>query len=121
MDIQTYRVLHILGLVLLMLGLGAVLGAGRDAARPRRLGLALHGLGLLVMLVAGFGLMARRGWSGPGEWPLEIILKMVIWGAIAVLPILVRKGVVPTIMGWLLAAALATTAAWLALTMPLST
>lgn len=118
MDYDTYKFLHILGLVLLMLGLGAILGAGREAAKARRLGAALHGLGLLVMLVAGFGLMARLEIMGFASWPLWVILKMGIWLVIAVLPVLVKKQVVPSAIGWLVAAALAATAAWLALTKP---
>lgn len=115
MPYETYKILHILGLILLMLGLGASLGAGREVARARRVGAIFHGVGLLVIIVAGFGMMARAGIHG---WPLWLILKICIWVLIATLPLLVKKGKLPSAIAWLLAAALATTAAWLALTKP---
>jgi hypothetical protein len=120
MDYNTYKILHILGLVLLMLGLGAILGAGREAAKARSFGGMLHGIGLLVMLVAGFGMMAKpqSGIGGVSSWPMWLIAKMGIWVVIAILPVLVKRQVLPSAIGWLLAAALAATAAWLALTKP---
>jgi uncharacterized membrane protein SirB2 len=118
MDYNTYKILHVLGLVLLMLGLGAILGAGREAAKARRFGGMLHGIGLLVMIVAGFGMMARQGIMGLSSWPMWLIAKMGIWVVIAILPVLVKRQVLPSAIGWLLAAALAATAAWLALTKP---
>jgi uncharacterized membrane protein SirB2 len=118
MDYNTYKILHVVGLVLLMLGLGAILGAGREAAKARRFGGMLHGLGLLVMVVAGFGMMARLEIMGVSTWPMWLIAKMAIWVVVAILPVLVKKQIVPGAIGWLLAAALAATAAWLALTKP---
>lgn len=118
MSYESYKILHVLGLVLVMLGLGAILGSGREVARARRIGSILHGVGILVMIVAGFGLMARLGIMGPEHWPLWLILKMGIWVLIALLPVFVKKDVIPSAVGWLVAAGLAAIAAWLALTKP---
>ena len=103
---------------LLFLGLGgSVLGARTDEGRAPKLATILHGVGLLVMLVGGFGMLARLGivnWPWPG-WALG---KMGVWLAIGALPVLVRRKVLPRGVAWLVAAALAATAAWLALYKP---
>jgi uncharacterized membrane protein SirB2 len=108
---QTYRFLHICGLVLLMLGFGAILFA-KDGERPRA-GTILHGIGLLVMLVAGFGVMAKTHIMAPDSWPGWLVTKMVVWLLIGALPTLLRAGVVPRKLGWLVVLALAASAAWL--------
>ena len=106
------------GLAVVMLGLGAILGPGRDAPGSRRWGNLLHGTGLFLMLVGGFGMMARLGIGGPGSWPVWLIVKMGIWLLLALLPVAVRRGVVPRSISWLIAAFLVATAAWSALIKP---
>jgi hypothetical protein len=68
MSYEVYRILHIAGLSMLALGLGGILLApGGAEGKASRLGVFLHGLGLLVMLVAGFGMMAKLAIAWP--WP----------------------------------------------------
>ena len=47
----------------------------------------VQGIGLLVMLVTGFGLLARLGLG----YPHFAIVKTVLWVVIAMLPVLFRK------------------------------
>jgi hypothetical protein len=75
MSLAAYKVIHIFGVLLVFAGLGAMLGEGSR----RRLASASHGIGLLIVLIAGFGALARLGLSGPGSWPLWIWLKLAIW------------------------------------------
>lgn len=116
MSLETYKIIHITGLALLFLGLGGMLLTPADK-RPK-LGYVLHGLGLLALLVAGFGLMARMGIMGPGNWPVWLWCKMCVWLLMALLPMLVKKAIVPPFLGWLVAAAAGGAAAWLALLKP---
>lgn len=53
-------------------------GDDRDVAPLRRLLMIGHGVALLVVFVAGFGLMAKRGIMG-GGWPLWIWIKLALW------------------------------------------
>lgn len=100
---------------MLFLGLGGMLLARREPdSKPARLPGILHGVGLVLMLVAGFGLQARLELGFP-PW---LICKVGVWLLIGALPVLVRRGVVPRGLGWLLALALGILAIWLGKTKP---
>lgn len=59
-----YKFLHHLGLVLTFLslgGLGALALTGQAQSKARTPFVALHGTGLIIILVAGFGWLAKLG------------------------------------------------------------
>ena len=90
-----YNVVHIVGLILLMaaLGGGAVRGmhAGADAPSTRRLLAALHGSGLFLILLGGFGMLARLEIMHGGGFPAWLWVKLVIWGILATALFLPRR------------------------------
>lgn len=76
-----YKVLHIAGVLFVMIALGGLVAAGRDGDR-RRAGLT-HGIGLVVILVTGFGLLARlQAGFPPWVWG-KLVIWLLIGGAIA--------------------------------------
>lgn len=86
-----YKVIHLFGMLLIFTSLGglaahAASGGTRESNVSRRqLGIA-HGLGLVLMLMAGFGLLANTGTSMASGW---VWGKMIIWlalGAASALP-----------------------------------
>lgn len=91
---ETYKVVHLLGVLLLFFSLGGVAlhalnGGTRQGNVGRKLVAALHGAGTLVILVGGFGMLARleimHGLALPG-W---IWAKVTIWlilGGLVYLP-----------------------------------
>ena len=87
-----YNVVHIVGLVLLMAGLGgmaASAGTPRPAAWMRRSFAAFHGLGVFLVLLGGFGMLARLGIVQGTAWPGWVWVKVGAWavlGASALLP-----------------------------------
>ena len=88
---QLYNLVHIVGLIMLMAGLGAMtLGdPPARASRMRRSAMAFHGIGLFLILLGGFGMLARLGIVRGTSWPLWVWVKMGIWialGAAALLP-----------------------------------
>ena len=98
MSLAFYKVIHILGLLLVFTGLGGItlqayLGGGNGEGR--RLTRIAHGVGLLLMLVAGFGALARLGMGFPG-W---VWLKIVIWIVIAGITVVIRRQ--PQLAGFL--------------------
>ena len=92
---EVYKLLHLLGIMLLFASLGglAVLGLRggeeREVAPVRKLLSITHGVALLVVFVAGFGLMARLGiMSG---WPTWIYIKLALWLVLGAAVALVRR------------------------------
>lgn len=56
-----YRVLHLVGIAMTVLGIGAMIVVARGGAPKgmRRVAAITHGVGLMLVLVAGFGLLAK--------------------------------------------------------------
>lgn len=111
MDPIFYQVLHIIGIIMVFLGYGALLA--RSMASPenvsvRKLGSITSGIGLVLILVAGFGLISKLGHSFTDAW---LIVKMIIWLALGGLIVLInRKPQLAVILWWLLIALGATAA-----------
>ncbi len=81
---QFYNTLHIVGILLLVTALGgmalhAANGGTRTTNVARGLIAALHGLGALFILVAGFGMLARLGVMHGAAFPGWVWAKLVIW------------------------------------------
>ncbi len=78
---QVYKVIHLTGIALILLGLGTVLGTYASTQKPtaslRMVAFIGHGLGMLLALVGGFGMAARLGLTA--GLPLWIYLKLAIW------------------------------------------
>jgi len=80
MPIEFYRILHYVGIALLFIALGGVAsntinGDPKDA-KSRKLLAAAHGTGLVLIVVAGFGMAAKLGVSMTAGW---FVGKLVIW------------------------------------------
>ena len=74
MTLEFYTWLHLAGIGLMLLAIG---GRAQGNDSNRKLLSIAHGGGLLVALVAGFGLMARYEILWP--WPGWLMGKMVLW------------------------------------------
>jgi len=76
-----YKSIHLIGIMLTVASLGGVAihaanGGTRAASLTRTLTTAMHGTGLLLVLVAGFGMLATRSISPASGW---VIVKLCIW------------------------------------------
>ncbi len=89
MPFEFYKVLHIFGLLLTFSGLLALIFVRWNETEPkeqvRKFAMITHGVGLVIMLVSGFGMLAKTGLMS--SLPTWAYIKMVIWllvgGAIA--------------------------------------
>lgn len=81
MPYEFYKILHLTGLILLFSGLMGLLmikmTAGQITGPTKKLIFISHGVGLLFILVSGFGLLARLGLVR--ELPQWIYIKLAIW------------------------------------------
>ena len=111
MDPNFYQVLHIVGISMVFLGYGALLA--RSMAAPenvsvRKLGSITSGIGLLLILVAGFGLVAKLGYNYTETW---ILVKFVIWLLLGGLIVLINRKPQLAMLLWCLLIALSAIAA----------
>lgn len=79
-----YEVLHIIGIAMLFVAIGGVAvhaanGGNTASSRTRPLVGSLHGLGALLILVGGFGMLARIGFQHGGNFPGWLWVKLIIW------------------------------------------
>ena len=115
---SVYKVVHLLGILLLIGGLGglwAMAAAATEESRraARKLVLATHGVAMFLILLAGFGMLARLGISG--SWPLWVWIKVVIWVLLGALPVLLRRPDRPQPALFFLFPILGAIAAWAAI------
>jgi hypothetical protein len=123
-----YKLVHYLGMFLLLMALSAGLaraaGAPRDSddgstSDPwRRRLLAAHGLGLFLVLLGGFGMLARLEITHELALPGWIWAKLGIWGALGA-AVAFRRSRRLAAAALALAPLLALLAGWVALYKPL--
>lgn len=117
MSYEFYKLLHLLSVLFLFTALGSLLVRATDAGGGvKRLASIVHGVSLVLILVAGFGLMARLGLTeGLPGW---VIAKIVVWLLIglAIVPIKRQPGWATAL--WVVLPILGGIAAWLAVAKP---
>ena len=103
MSYATYKILHLLGLMLVFLSLGGLTvqalmtpalpaGEGKEEAAPAKppakaVLFALHGVGMLLLLVAGFGILAKLKLG----FPAWVHPKLLIWLILGAAPVIAKK------------------------------
>ena len=112
MSYNFYLFLHLLGLILLLLGYGGLLArAVLDPANRsiRLLGAVVGGVGLLFLLVSGFGMQAKGDWG----WPIWILLKIGVWLLLGAALAFINRKPAWNRWLWIAVALLAGLSAWL--------
>ena len=96
MSYEFYKIAHVVGILFFFASYGSLLvvptpatAEGALAFPSRRSLMMLHGLSLLFVLVAGFGMLARLGIHS--EWPGWVLAKVGIWLFLGLLPVLARR------------------------------
>jgi hypothetical protein len=96
MPYAVYKMIHFLGIFMLLMTLASsciqMLAGGMPASRSdrRRLG-AVHGVAAFLVLLGGFGMLARLGIAQDGL-PVWIYLKLTIWLILGAALALVYRG-----------------------------
>lgn len=94
MSYEFYKVLHVIGLILTLSGLVGLIASyfvsPTELPKKNRLPwIVMHGLGLVIILVSGFGLAARLNYFG--NLPGWVHTKIAIWLVVGLLVIGIRK------------------------------
>lgn len=110
MPIAFYKILHILSAFALFAVLGGVLmsaanGVTKEGNEWRKKASITHGVGLLLLLISGFGLLAKNGLvakNGLG-FPAWAGIKLVLWLSLgALLPLAYRANNARAKLWWAL-------------------
>ena len=118
MSPQLYNVLHILGVLLAFTALGgaalAALAGRGDDAPGRKLASVTHGVALLLILVSGFGMLAKLKLG----FDLWVWLKLTIWLIIGASVAGIRRLPAQAALFWFALPLLGAAAAYLAIYKP---
>jgi len=120
-DLPTYKTLHVLGVILLFISFGGLLVAARAGVQSgvsRKTASITHGIALVLILIAGFGTLARLGLSNPGIWPGWLWAKAVIWLLLGAVVVVIKRAPRSVTLLWWVLPVLGALAGWLALAKP---
>jgi hypothetical protein len=95
-DHGTYKLVHLSGIFLMIMSFGSLIYQSliKEENQPqgglskRNLSI-IHGVGLLMVLIGGFGMLARQGVVG--AWPNWVSLKFTIWLILTFMIIAIKK------------------------------
>lgn len=110
MSYEFYKILHIVGALLVFMALGSQFFAASGNNVTRKMAGIQHGIGLLIMFVAGFGLIAKLQVGFPG-W---VLVKIVLWLVLGGMLTLSRKMADKAMLWWYGTVAIGIVAALLA-------
>lgn len=121
MTLISYKAIHIVSIMLLFTALGGLLLASRAGVTTgvsRKLAGITHGIALVLILVSGFGALAKIGLSNPAIWPAWLWIKALIWLIFGGVIVLIRRAPRSTPLLWWILPLLGGIAAYLALQNP---
>lgn len=104
---QFYLFLHISGVIILFLALGALI----VSSKAPKGAIIAHGVALLLLLVSGFGRMAKMKYA----FDTWLFIKLAIWLLLGVSLVVLKRGLLPAKVASVLIAILGIAAAWSAL------
>jgi hypothetical protein len=83
---ETYKTVHFIGLAMVLLSLGALIVHQQTILSKRTLAVT-HGIGLLLLLVTGFGMLAKAGiHSVPGWVGGKLAIWLILGAYMALIP-----------------------------------
>ena len=110
MDYTTYKIIHLAGISALAIGTGGMLANGNN----RKVFAMWQGAGLVIMLVSGFGLLAKLKLG----FPHFAMVKALLWVVMGCLPFIFRKLRPPLSICILIPILLVAVMAWLGIVKP---
>lgn len=91
MDVRVYSVLHFTGVLMIFLAYGGLIVRSMlrsEDVLVRKLGAITSGVGLLLVLVSGFGMLSRTYGNTFHPW---IIAKLIIWLVLGGLIVIINR------------------------------
>jgi hypothetical protein len=93
MPYEFYKILHFTGLIITFTSLAGYIFylLGNKTGDKKKFFSILHGVGLIILLVSGFGLAARLGYMQ--QLPMWIYVKLAIWFLVGAALTVIKKQV----------------------------
>ena len=115
-----YKLIHLIGILMTFVALGSVMahvlnGGTKETNQWRKAAGITHGIGLVLVLVGGFGMLARLGLSPAAGW---VIAKLVIWLVLGGITSVIYKMGTRGQLLWYVVILLGALAAYLAISKP---
>lgn len=103
-SVAVYKNIHLIGVFMVLMALGGMLlhriNGGMQQHAWRKPVAITHGVGLLLVLLGGFGMLARLGIFWP--WPGWVTVKVIIWIVLGALVTLIfRKPTLAKPLWWM--------------------
>ena len=114
-----YKVLHIAGVFFLLFSLASYIVLSQNSLeKGKKLASIFHGISLFIVLLGGFGLLARLGITG-SDWPAWVWMKLIVWILLGLSLYIIKK--IPSIshVMWFVIPILAIISVYLAVYKPL--
>jgi hypothetical protein len=113
MPAELYQFLHIVGAITVFFALGGGIAASMSGGNNKLFSI-LHGIGVVLLLVAGFGNLAKLGIG----FPMWVQVKIVLWLIVAALPMLIKRMPDKATLLWISSLAVGVFAVFLAVYKP---
>lgn len=120
LSLLVYKNIHLLGVFMVLMSLGGLIlhyinGGSKEHAWQKPVAIT-HGIGLVLILLGGFGMLARLNISWP--WQGWVIGKIIIWLVFGALIVIISRQPKLAKSLWWVTILLGTLAAYLALNKP---
>lgn len=109
MDPGIYKIIHFIGLIILFLGIGSLISSDHRKPAALRRPAMIHGIGLALLLISGFGLSAKLELG----FPIWMMVKLIILLLLGAMIVVIKRRLIPLPAIYLLAIVLGAIAAYL--------
>lgn len=116
MPYEFYKILHFTGLLITFTSLAGYIFylVQNKSNEKKKFFSILHGIGLLMLLVSGFGLAARLGYMQ--QLPLWVYIKLIIWVILGAALVVIKRQIISPTITYFIVVALGISAAITAVT-----
>ncbi|MBE8222020.1 MAG: hypothetical protein HAW60_04740 [Bdellovibrionales bacterium] len=89
MSLEIYKLIHLISILALIFSFGLMIGHYKNGGEKNKQYNIIHGISITIILISGFGMLARMSIHWP--WPTWVIIKALVWIVLGGIIVLFRK------------------------------